>query len=215
MKRGISQGLAPLCAAVCLWGCVGGTSAPTRYYVLAPTQPPPSPGGAAAGGPSVDLARIMLPEYLNQAAILTRAKGNEVQRAGYDLWAGSLSDEVTRTLGEDLSLALPTDRLSVGGTRGSSSADFIVEVEIVSFERDAADTVHLIARWSVLRSDGRVPVAMRRSAYQQSAGGSDYAETVAAMSRVLGDLSLEIAGTIKTNASAARGASLAAHSGGR
>jgi uncharacterized lipoprotein YmbA len=187
-----------LCAAVALWACSEGRSVPTRYYVLAPTLTAAPPGSRpAAQGPFVELTRVILPEYLNNSSILTRSKTNDVQRAEYDLWAGPLADEITRTLGENLSLAVPTDRLFYGGTRRASPADFGVEVEIVAFERDDTSTVRLVARWSVLKDDAAKPLAMRRSVYEDSAGGSDYGSTVAAMSRVLGQLSAEIADAIR------------------
>jgi uncharacterized lipoprotein YmbA len=187
-------------AALALAACSLGAPAPTRYYVLSPTVAAPTGSPGASAGPSVELTRVTMPDYLNQSSILTRTRANDVQRAENDLWAGSLADEVTRTLSEDLSLALPTDRLSLGGTRRAVPTDFTVEVEIVSFERDEANTVHLVARWTVLRDDARRLVAMRRSVYQRSAGGSDYNSAVAAMSQALGDLSLDVANAIKANA---------------
>ena len=192
-----------LLGAAVLSACVGGgPAAPTRYYVLAPaadTGPIPSNAAAAGEGPSVELIRVALPEYLNQSSIVTRGQTNEVTRAEYDLWAGPLSDEVTRTLAENLSMALPTERLATGAARRMGPADYVVEVEIVSFERDAANNVHLIARWSVSRDDGRTLVAMRRTVYQAPAA-ADYGTTVRAMSRALGDLGNDIAGTIKKSA---------------
>lgn len=201
------KSLAPLfCAAVLLSACMGGgASAPTHYYVLTSTGSAPSPGGAsAAAGPSVDLARVALPEYLNQSSIVTRGQGNEVMRSEFDLWAGPLADEVTRTLGENLALALPTDRLSTGAGRRGVATDFVVEVEIVAFERDAANTVQLVARWSVSRDDGRNLIAMRRTAYKEAAT-ADYGSTAAAMSRVLAALSTDIAAAISKSATARAG----------
>jgi uncharacterized lipoprotein YmbA len=187
-----------LCAAIALGACSESRSTPTRYYVLAPTQTTAPPGSRpAAQGPFVELTRVILPEYLNNSSILTRSKTNDVQRAEYDLWAGPLADEITRTMGENLSLAVPTDHLFYGGTRRGAPADFGVEVEIVSFERDDANMVRLIARWSVLKDDAAKPLAMRRSVYEESAGAADYGSAVAAMSRALGALSADIAEAIR------------------
>ncbi|HTY65139.1 MAG TPA: PqiC family protein [Alphaproteobacteria bacterium] len=181
-----------------LGGCTPGPSAPTHYYVLTATAPadPAAPRGSVGTGPSVELARVALAEYLNQPNIVTRVQTNEVQRAENDLWAGPLADDITRTVGENLSLMLPTDHLSVSGSGQASSASYTVEVEIVRFDRDAQNVVHLIARWAVTRNDGRKLVAMRRSSFEQSSSG-DYAGTVAAMSRALSDLCAEIANAIK------------------
>jgi uncharacterized lipoprotein YmbA len=198
--------LLPVFGAVvlALSGC-NGPPPPTRYYVLAPTQAP-SAAPVAMDAPSVELSRVILPEYLNQAAILTKSRTNEVERAGYDQWAGPLSDEISRTIGENLAAAVPTDRLAVSSSRHLSPPDFSVEVEIMSFERDASNTVHLVARWSVYRENSPTLVAMRRSVYRLDAGGSDYASAVGAMSKALGDLSAEIADAIRKAGPAGRGA---------
>lgn len=185
-----------LCA---LGGCVNlGQSAPTRYYVLNATAADPTAARTTpANNPAIELERVGLPEYLNQANIVTRSRANEVQRAEFDLWAGPLNDEITRTLGENLSLALPTDRVYVGGPRRDIPVDFVVSVDILTFERDASDSVWLIARWSVLRDDGRNVAVTRRSVFRQAAAGGDYALSVAAMSKALGELSVEIAEAIR------------------
>jgi uncharacterized lipoprotein YmbA len=198
MKTPLAPIAALMGAALALAACSLGGSTPTRYYVLSATVTAAPSGAQPAAGPSVELTRVTMPDYLNQASILTRTKSNDVQRAENDLWAGSLADEITRTLSEDLSMALPTDRLSLGGSRRALPADFTVEVEIVSFERDETNTVRLIARWTVLREDARRLVAMRRSVYQRGAGSPDYSSAVAAMSQVLGDLGQEIAAAIRS-----------------
>ncbi len=206
MTAGLARAVMVLGMMAVGLGACGGASVPSHYYVLSPSAAPASPG-ATASGPAVELARVAVPDYLNQPSIVTRSQANEVQRAEYDRWAGPLGDEIVRTLSENLSLTLPTDRLFVGGARPATPADFVVDVDIVTFERDAAGTVHLIARWSVFRDDGKELVAMHRSVYQQAAGGTDYASTAAAMSRALGDLSVDIANAIKKGANTGRSAS--------
>jgi uncharacterized lipoprotein YmbA len=193
-----------------LGACAAGPSAPTHYYVLSSTQTDPgTPRGPTGSGPSVELTRVALAEYLNQPGIVTRVQTNEVQRAENDLWAGPLADDITRTVGENLSLMLPTDHLSVSGAAQASSASYTVEVEIVRFDRDAQNMVHLVARWAVTRNDGRKLVGMRRSSFQQTSS-ADYPGTVSAMSHALGDLCTEIASAINRSASEGPGVPLAA-----
>lgn len=197
MKATLWRALMLVCAGIAPSACAV-SSTPTHYYILTPGASSAAPQGAAAApGPSVELDQVALPEYLTQPAIVTRSKTNEVERAEYDHWAGSLGDDVTRTLGQNLALALPTERLSITGTRGASQSDFTVEVAIESFERDPAGSVTLVARWSVFKADGRTALAMRRTSYRQNVDGQDYEGTVAAMSRALADLGRDIAGAIR------------------
>lgn len=192
---------AALAVAVLTSACVGGASAPSRYYVLLPADTAPLPPSvpSSTDGPPVEVARVILPEYLNQPGILSQSRDYQVERADYDLWAGPLADEITRALSENLSRMVPTNRLTRATTRPGTPLDYIVEVEVVSFERNPANVVQLIARWSVFREEGRRLVGMRRSQFNQTVGGPDYTVTVAAMSRALADLSGEIAQTISAD----------------
>jgi uncharacterized lipoprotein YmbA len=198
MNRAIIRAGALLGLAAGLWACTSGPMVPAHYYVLTamPSGAPPAAADAARG-PSIQLTRVTVPEYLNQLGIVTRIQANQVARAENDLWAGQLADEITRAIGENLSVMLPTDRLFLSGNAQATSASYTVEIEIVTYERDPQNTVNLVARWGVTRNDGRTLVAMRRSSYQQSAGNGDYPNTVAAMSQALGTLCQDIANTIK------------------
>jgi uncharacterized lipoprotein YmbA len=156
--------------------------------------------GQAQRGPLIGVAPVNLPGYLDQPGITTRATGNEVTRADSDRWAGPLGQEVARVVGENLSVMVPTERLTVGQAGRSVPYDYLVEIEIVTFERDQGGTVQLIARWRLFRENGDTLATMRTSRISRPASGSDYNNDVAAMSGALEDLCRDIASAIRESA---------------
>jgi uncharacterized lipoprotein YmbA len=188
---------------VLLSACAGGSSPPNRYYVLNAAAGSPATGpGTAQRGPLIGVAPVNLPGYLDQPGITTRATGNEVTRAEFDRWAGPLGSEVARVTGENLSVMVPTERLTVGQAGRSVPYDYLVELEIVTFERDQGGTVQLVARWSLFRENGDRLATMRTSRISKTTAGSDYNSDVAAMSGALEDLCRDIASAIRESAAA-------------
>jgi uncharacterized lipoprotein YmbA len=184
-------------AFLLLAGCTEATE-PTRHYIIdAAEQRGVVRQVSAQEGPIVAIAPVNMPEYLNQNGIVTRNSRNEVTRSELNQWAGPLSEEIARALAENLTVMLPTDRVTLNASRRSVPVDYTIDVEIVQFERDAAsNAVNLIARWTVFRGDERNVVSMRRSRYSKPVAGPDYSDTVAAMSDAVAALSDEIATAI-------------------
>lgn len=183
---------------------LGGPNPPNHYYVLSAAAGSPSTGpGPAQHGPRIGVAPVALPGYLDQPGITTRGGGNEVVRADYDRWAGPLGGEVARAVGENLSEMVPTDQLTVTSTGRSVPFDYLVEIEIVTFERDQGNAVQLIARWSLFSEDGNTLLTMRTSRFSRPATGTDYNSDVAAMSGALEDLCRDIASAIRESPTAA------------
>ena len=180
-----------------LVGCTEATE-PTRNYVIdAAEQRGTVRQVSARDGPIVAIVPVVVPEYLNQNGIVTRNSRNEITRAEFDVWAGPLSEEIARAVAENLSSMLPTDRVTLSAGRRSIPVDYTVEIEIVRFERQASDNaVDLVARWTVFRGDERSVLTMRRSRYSKPVAGSEYRDSVAAMSDAVASLSEEIAAAI-------------------
>jgi uncharacterized protein len=176
---------------------LGGPSPPNHYYVLTSVGSPPAGSGSPQQGPLIAVSPVALPAYLDQPGITTRGAGNEVIRADFDRWAGALGSEITRVVGENLSIMVPTDRLTVSSTGRSLPVDFLVEIEITSFERDQSNAVQLVARWTLFAGDGNTILAMRTSRITQPTAGSDYNSDVAAMSNALEELCRQIASAIQ------------------
>jgi uncharacterized lipoprotein YmbA len=189
--------------AVCLATLVGcATTTPSRFYTLTPMKG----SDASAGVIPVEerailaLGPVRLPEYLDRPQIATRSEGNEVRLHETERWAGSLQEDVSRVLCENLSMLLAGKRIAV--VRWTSAMQTMapfrnrLAVEILRFEGPAGGTVVLKARYALIGPDGKKVISAGESTVRETAGGSDYESLVAAMSRALAAFSKEIAAAV-------------------
>jgi hypothetical protein len=189
-----------LVGATLIWGggCLGGASAPTRFYTLVPLAVPPTEATplSAEWGPAIGVVPLTLPGYLDRREIVTRRGRDEIELGEFDLWSEQLKDGATRVLGEDLAILLRTDRVTALAGRGSHPGQYQVAVEVARFEGTAGADVTLEARWRIRGDDGK-ELALRRSTVTEVVGAPGYGALVAAMSRALGALSRDIATAIR------------------
>jgi hypothetical protein len=110
-----------LLGAILVWGggCLGGASAPTRFYTLVPVAVPPTEANpsAAERGPAIGVGPVTLPGYLDRREIVTRRGRDEIELGEFDLWSEPLKDGATRVLGEDLAILLRRSGRTRRGSR--------------------------------------------------------------------------------------------------
>jgi uncharacterized lipoprotein YmbA len=179
-------------------GCA--SSPPTRFYTLSSLQE----GGserrefASDQSPVIIVGPIKFSEYLDRTEIVTRSSSNKITLSDFDVWAGSLAEDFSRVLAENLSVLLSTERVIVYPGPRPSSVDYQIVVNVTRFDGPLGGEVSLIARWTILEGKEKKLVFARKSAIIEPSGGSGYEAMVAAHSRALEKLSREIAETIKT-----------------
>jgi uncharacterized lipoprotein YmbA len=200
-----------------LLGLKGG-SAPVHYYVLSSV---PSPSGRTGGVASdeivVGVAPVTVAEYLESRMIVTRTTANTVELAELHNWAAPLSEHATAVLADNLSTQIPTDAVLKLPLSRSIPIDVEVRVRLETFEQVDDGNVRLVARWVLFDERTGRATEVRTSRYQAPvvAGrgpaaredradslAEEYEAIVAAMSRVLADLSREIADAIRAQARA-------------
>jgi hypothetical protein len=189
-----------LLGTILVWGggCLGGVSAPTRFYALAPVAQPPTGTDpvASEGGPAIGVRPVTLPGYLDRREIVTRRGRDEIELGEFDLWSEQLGDGATRVLGENLAILLRSDRVVLLSWRGSHRVRYRVAVDMARFEGRAGAEVTLEAVWRLQDGDGK-ELALRRSTITEAVGAPGYGALVGAMSRALGALSRDIATAIR------------------
>jgi uncharacterized protein len=189
-----------LLGVILVWGggCLGGVSAPTRFYTLVPMAGPPTEAIpiSAERGPAIGVGPVTLPGYLDRREIVTRRGRDEIELGEFDHWSEQLKDGATRVLGENLAILLRTDRVVLLSRRGSHPVQYQVAVDVARFEGAVGAAVTLEARWRILGGDGK-ELALRRSTVTEVVGAPGYGALVAAMSRALGALSRDIATAIR------------------
>jgi uncharacterized lipoprotein YmbA len=178
-----------------LHGCA--SSPPTRFYVLpslteAETAPP-----AAQRDLTIGVGPVTLHPYLDRPQIVTRASRARLVLSEFDQWGAPLHDSVTRSLAENLSLLVPTDRVVLHPWSRTTVPDYQVTVEVLQFDAGPGGEVILAARWQILNADEK-ELVIRTSRLTAAAGGHEYEATVTAMGRTLDALSRDIAAALLT-----------------
>ena len=178
-------------------GCA--STKPARFYTLSSVAIPGTENRTEPGGEgiAIGIGPIKLPEHLDRPQIVTRTSRNELQLAEFDRWAGSLADDFSRVLAENLSILLSTHRVSMYPWRRSVPIEYQVVVDVNRFDGTLGENAWLSARWSVLDGKSKKVLAMHKSLMNEPSGKPSYKEMVAAQSRALAQLSREIADAIK------------------
>ncbi len=167
-----------------------GTSPPARLYLLEPV----AVGSSASlnSFTTILVNEVSLAEHLTRKEILSRNQHYQVSAASFDRWAEPLESNITSVLAANLSVLIASASVLSHPWTVGENARFTVSVQVLSFGPDPSGDVTLTALWQIAASDGET-VAQRRARYSQSRATSEPIETVASMSKVLADLSLDIA----------------------
>jgi uncharacterized lipoprotein YmbA len=175
----------------------GCASKSTRFYVLNPLD---SGTGIvndveAKDALSVEVVSLRLPQYLERPQIVTRSSENRLELAEYHQWGGSLRKNMIRVLAKNLSQLLETPNIAISPHRPPVPPDFRVELEVMRFERDFDGQVRLSAQWRLSYGEDQRPLATRMTELTnpEVSAGTDFEQTVSAMSALYGELSRIIA----------------------
>jgi uncharacterized lipoprotein YmbA len=199
MSNSVRFRLAVVALVLCLVVTIGCASTqPSRFFTLSALASSETRTRVGASSPSIAIGvgPVTLPELLDRPQIVTRTSRNELRLAEFDRWAGSLKDDFSRILAENLSILLSTDRVSLYPWRRSISVDYQVVVDVVRFDGELGGDARLVARWTVLGGRDKEVLSMHTSRISEPSGEQSYAALVGAESRALGRLSREIAEAI-------------------
>jgi uncharacterized lipoprotein YmbA len=192
--------LAIMICWLALAGCLGGTSAPTNFYMLSSLSPSQTGASAATAKDRlrIGLATVVVPEYLNRNEIVVNLDNTVYRLAEFNQWAEPLNDNLTRVLAENLTSLLKDDAISVFLSSDSSILpDYRLEVDVVRLDGNLGDQSTLVAQWALLAGEEDDLIVMRRSEYQEPAADNTYKELVLAKSRTVEKLSRDIAAAVK------------------
>jgi uncharacterized lipoprotein YmbA len=186
-----------VCSALVGCGSLFGSSPPISYYTLTPTA---SAGAAlpSLGTRIIAVQTVRLPDYLNQNGIVTRSDANAINVARDSQWAGALNDNITNVIVADLSRLLASTKVVAYPVSAALPVDRVVQLDISQFEQTPGGEVALAAQWTVFADGGRTYLSTDAGTYTTPASETGYAGIAAAMSRLLGSLSRDIAAVLAT-----------------
>lgn len=179
-------------------GCMA--TPPAKFYTLSPIVKNDALKSEIEQGARtlvLGIGPVRLPQYLGAKEIITRTDVNQIHLAEYDLWGGSLQDDFSRNLLENLSILLAGDRVHVFPRAGIGALDYRVAVDVLRFDGSRGGDVVLVATWTIREGQGSKVVRAKTSRIQEPSGGQGYDTLVGGMSRALARLSREIGEAIK------------------
>jgi hypothetical protein len=192
-------------ACICITGCVRvgpQQQQPWRLFTLSPLSEPGAEQAAAttSSGPArltIGVGPVHLPGYLDQDQMVTRITQHRINLSEYDRWAEPLGDDMAHAVALDLSMLLQADGITVHTWPGQQRPTYQVEIDVLGFETDTAGTAHLAARYFLRDVASRRTIAEKEARLTASAVGSSTEQSVASLSKALGDFSLGIADAIR------------------
>lgn len=168
---------------------------PSRFYTLSDLSTGDTGTNPAQGDLVVGVGPITLPRYLDRPEVVQRTSPNEFQFAEFDRWGEPLGDVFPRTMVDNLSVLLETDRVFALPRRRSTALDYQVEVQVIRFDADVGGDAVLDARWEVFDKKGQ-SLYLGRSTLREPVVDEGVEPVVAAMSQTVASLSREIARAI-------------------
>ena len=185
-------------AALFLWGCAG-ISEPSNFYVLAtPDDLRTEKIRTAKSGAPIRLGvgPVKLPSHLKRPQILSKTSAHTVSLAEFDRWAEPLEENFTQVLAENLSIVLATDDVVIFPWNRVIPVDYQISMEVFRFDTDAQGQGNLISRWQLFSDNGRKFLFSHRSNFRSPMIGAGHEAQARALSKVLADVSKEIATAI-------------------
>jgi uncharacterized lipoprotein YmbA len=170
-----------------------GSSPKTQFYTL--DAVPPQGATQAAASTPVQVAAVHIPPTLDRQQIVRETAPHQLDVSDQNRWGGSLDSLIQRVLTQDLTQRLPAGSVVLPQEPAPPRHGAIV-VDILQFGEDASGQVVFDGSWSLTGSDGDKPLASRHLRLSARPPSNSYGDQVAAMSRVLGELSDNIAGEL-------------------
>jgi len=182
-----------------LGGCMGGPSAPTRFYMLRPIAGSEIKLKFAERDQYtiVGIGPIDFPTYLDRPQFIIRESRNRFKLAEFDNWAEPLQNNFERVFLENLNILLNEVPVAVVRWGSSLNIDYQIRVTVIRLESDLDGNVSLDAGWVILGDEGRKLILAKVSSYKEQSKSEDYEEIVATQSRAVEALSREIAEAIQ------------------
>jgi uncharacterized lipoprotein YmbA len=180
----------PLLAAL-LAGCIGGRTPPSDFYLLEPIKTLQGAGPGEPARRAIALAPVRIPQYVDRPQMVTATARNAYTLSEFHRWAERLDDGIARVLALNLSLLVPTDRVSLNASGRNPPDTLRVAVTLLEFHVDPAGQAVLAAQWNVAR--GEASVSSRQAGYREPASATDYAVMAGALNECLNRLSRDVA----------------------
>ncbi|BBO18813.1 conserved hypothetical protein [Candidatus Brocadia pituitae] len=186
----------PMGVLAVIVGCA--STPPSNFYILnsMEKQAAQQTGSDAMQQVAIGIGSIEIPDYLDRSQIVIRSSRSELKVDEFNRWAGSLKENISSVLAENLSSLLSTNRVFVHQWMPDDTINYWLHVEIIRLDVIPGDAVTMKAHWTILGDRGKKEYITRTSEFTEKVSEQSYGVIVAAISRTFEKLSHEIASEI-------------------
>lgn len=171
-----------------LASCAGSKS----YYVLTSDGPAPSGGGMAIGvGP------VALAGYLDRPNLVFQETDHRLSVAEDHRWAGDLEENIARVTAANLGRLMHTGNVRTYPWGSDGELRYQVALDIRQLHGTQGGDAMIEASWRVYSLPDRRMITTRSWSGSEPARADGYDELVAAESRLLSRLAVEISKTLR------------------
>jgi len=184
-----------------LSGCA--SSPKSKFYYFRPTYDfqHAIPRDLTDTAYSVGFMPVSLPPYLDRPQIATRVGENEMEFNEFHRWAASIQENILLVLTHDLSALLPEAYVDAFPWSERMQFDYQIQLELLTMSGEFGKNVELVAQWTLYRGSNSLNMVTRQTAAYQAPLGKnhDYAVLVQTYSKLIAELSKDVAEAIKAN----------------
>ena len=169
----------------------------TKFYLLTPASNPGTQKPSSSPGRTLGLGPVHFPSYLSRDQVVTRMSPNQVEVSDTNRWAEPLDSNFTQVLSTDLAELLPSDRVVKFPWSQAAAIDYQLRIEVSRFEADRDGNAYLSARWTLVDLRHGRQLYSADSHLKESINAGEAGADAAALSRLLGQFSRQIAERIR------------------
>lgn len=181
--------------ALMLTACISSGPA-TKFYALFPNENmSPSPVVTDLSF-SLGIGPVVMPEYLDNSAIVSRASSQRLSVAGYHAWAGDLKENVSRVLAGNLSSALDQDAVWAFPWDTRVRPDYQLRIIFDRYDGMRGGEVVLNAKWTLLKTSSDEVLAIGSESISEVTTSESVDAYVVALNGALNSFSEKIAAAV-------------------
>ncbi len=180
-----------LLSVVLLNGC---SSAPIQFYMLNAQTGTPPLVNALPAGTVLGLGPIHLPAYLDRPQLVTALSEHQYQLDEQSRWAERLDENIARALSLSLAKQLGIDQLVRYPWAARQAVDFQISLDILELHQTTSGQSRFSVQWQLKKAD-QAAIGKRFDCSEAAGKGAE--ASVAAQSRCLTRLSVELADAVR------------------
>ncbi len=161
--------------------------------MLTPSHQLPSHQGLGIGvGP------VILADYLvERPYLIFQSSTHRLEMSDQHEWAGSLSDDIARTVGSNIGHQLGTGNIHRYPWDRETEVDYKISIDVHRFHGDTHGDAILDATWRIYRMPESNIISSRSVSLKEPLNADGFDELVAAQSRLLNTLAQKISQNIR------------------